>query len=133
MAAGIVVVLLVVMGLILVRCGHSFATISVGEAWNEVRNDSTAILLDVRSESEYRGELGHLGGAVLIPFENLEQRVGELMPYKTQTIIVYCRSGRRSANAAEFLAQRGFRVRNLEGGILKWRDAGFPVINEQSR
>jgi rhodanese-related sulfurtransferase len=133
MMAGIVVVLLVLIGVILAQCGHSYATISVGAAQNELGNDSTVVILDVRAESEYRGELGHLAGALLIPLENLGQRVEELEPYKTKTVIVYCRAGRRSANAAEFLAQRGFHVYNLEGGILKWRDAGFPVINEQGR
>jgi adenylyltransferase/sulfurtransferase len=58
-------------------------------------------------------------GARLIPLGELGDRIGELDP--SANIVVHCRSGGRSARAAESLARAGFHsVRNLEGGILAW-------------
>ncbi len=90
--------------------------------------DSSVVLLDVRTWSEYAGELGHLARARLIPVAELESRIGELDSLRT--IIVYCRAGRRSLTAAGILQRHGFRVRDIEGGILKWIDAGYPVVHE---
>lgn len=133
MMAGIVVLILVVIGVILSQRGRGFETVSAQEAQKLLSADTTVVLLDVRTEAEFQGELGHLAGAILIPIEDLEKRLEELSAVKGRTIIAYCRSGRRSANAAALLAQRGFTVYNLEGGILNWRAAGFPVINEHSK
>jgi len=130
MTAGIIVLILVVLGVILAQCGHGFETVTAEDAHKQLAGDSTIVLLDVRSASEYNGESGHLAGAILIPVQDLEQRAGELERFRGRTIIAYCRSGRRSANAATFMTQRGFRVENLEGGILKWSDAGYPVVKE---
>jgi rhodanese-related sulfurtransferase len=66
----------------------------------------------------------------LIPVEDLERRIGELAGIKGKLIIAYCRSGRRSRNAATFLQGKGFRVLNMEGGILAWGKEGLPVERE---
>ena len=50
---------------------------------------------------------------------------------KDKTIAVYCRSGRRSANAAGKLADVGYKCVNLKGGILAWKEANMPVIKEE--
>lgn len=133
MTGRIAVFIVAVIGVTLSHCGRGVETIAADEARNQLVNDTTIVLLDVRTESEYRGEAGHLANALLIPFQDLEKRLGELTLYKGRTIIVYCRSGHRSANAAAFLAQHGFRVYNLEGGILRWNEAGYPVVKEQER
>lgn len=74
------------------------------------------LLLDVREREERA--ICDIGG-VLIPIDDLPRRVGELDP--NREIVVYCRSGSRSAMAVEFLMARGFRdVKNLAGGILAW-------------
>ena len=79
--------------------------------------DEGAVLLDVRSEEEYQA--GHLPGAILIPHDQLATRMDEL-PLRSQAIVVYCRSGGRSARAKSVLTQRGYdRVMNL-GGIQDW-------------
>ena len=75
---------------------------------------------------------GHIKGAILIDqFQNdfVEQAQAKLP--KDKTIAVYCRSGRRSANAAGKLADVGYKCVNLKGGILAWKEANMPVIKEE--
>ena len=80
-------------------------------------------ILDVREPNEYH--ICNIPGATLIPLGELPERVGELD--NGWDIVVHCRSGVRSAKAANFLRQSGFkRVRNLTGGILDWIDKVDP-------
>jgi rhodanese-related sulfurtransferase len=88
-------------------------------------------MLDVRTPEEYSA--GHLRNALLLPVEDLERRVDELEGEKGKLIIAYCRSGRRSRNAATFLQGKGFHVLNMEGGILAWSGEGLPVVREEAR
>lgn len=83
-------------------------------------------LLDVREPDEYAE--GHLPGAVNISV-NSEDFVPavEKRFEKSKPIYVYCRSGRRSLKAAELLAAKGYRMINLEGGILDWQQKALPV------
>jgi len=81
------------------------------------RGDSP-VVLDVREVQEYK--INRIPGSVLIPLGELPQRVGELDP--SREIVAQCKSGVRSAKAAEFLRQKGYRVKNLKGGILRWID-----------
>lgn len=75
-------------------------------------------LLDVRQDWEY--EEAHLPGALHLPLPALAERLGELD--RGKPVLAYCRSGRRSAAAAAFLAGQGFaRVLNLAGGITAWQ------------
>lgn len=101
--------------------------ISAREARELLERDSTAVLLDVRNPEEFHGPLGHLRGAILIPLDSLERESARLEAVRGRTIVVYCRSGRRSMNATAFLRQRGFDALNLEGGILSWREFTYPV------
>lgn len=76
-------------------------------------------LLDVREAEEVA--VARIEGAHWIPLAELEARIDELVPQKTRSIVVHCRSGVRSAQAARILAERGFsRVENLDGGIQAW-------------
>jgi rhodanese-related sulfurtransferase len=95
-----------------------------------MRNDPSVVLLDVRTENEYRSDSGHLEHSLLIPVQELAHRIGELARYKTRTIIAYCRSGNRSGVAAAFLAKNGFTAMNMEGGMLKWNVENLPVVRE---
>jgi len=81
-------------------------------------NPEEIILLDVRTEGEYNAE--YIPGAINIPLSDLESRIDELDSSKA--IIVYCKSGGRSRTASETLAQRGFVVYNMEGGINAWKE-----------
>ena len=70
------------------------------------------------------GNLGHLKGATLFTLGDIESRLGEIEEYKNKTMIVYCRSGARSARASEILASNGFTgVKNMTGGMLGWNNA----------
>ena len=81
-------------------------------------NPEEIILLDVRTEEEYNAE--YIPGAINIPLSDLENRIEELDSSKA--IIVYCKTGSRSRTASETLAQRGFIVYNMEGGINAWKE-----------
>jgi len=95
------------------------ASISVLEARERISRDSV-LVLDVRTPPEFTGPLGHINGAILIPLQELEQRLDELEPYKQEDIIVVCRSGNRSGKATIVLQKKGFKAINMEGGMLKW-------------
>jgi rhodanese-related sulfurtransferase len=87
------------------------------------------IILDVRTREEF--DSGHLDSALLIPVEELETRYVELS--KNIPVIVYCRSGRRSATAAALLVSKGFsKVYDMTGGINAWTGKGYPVIIENA-
>lgn len=80
--------------------------------------DEQAVLLDVRSPEEFDSK--HLDGALNIPVDELEGRLKELEAHKAVPIVVYCRSGMRSAKARKILLASGFsRVENL-GSLDNW-------------
>jgi len=76
------------------------------------------LLLDVREPHEFQEQ--NLGGT-LIPLGDLMMRVSEINDWKNKTVVVHCRSGKRSAMAQQLLQKVGYQdVHNLEGGILAW-------------
>jgi sulfur-carrier protein adenylyltransferase/sulfurtransferase len=83
-------------------------------------------VLDVREPHEY--QICNIGGH-LIPLGDLSRRVNELD--SSQEIVAHCRSGKRSAEAVEFLRKAGFRkLWNLKGGILAWSDEVDPSVHK---
>jgi len=80
------------------------------------------VVLDVREPQEY--QINRIDGSVLIPLGELGQRYGELDP--SVEIVAQCKTGNRSGKAADFLRQKGYRVKNLKGGILDWIDKVDP-------
>lgn len=112
-------------------CTHNdnIVSVSASEFEKEIKSD-TVQLVDVRTPQEYAE--GHIDGALNInvqsdDFKELAQR--ELS--KDSTVLVYCRSGRRSLDAAEILTSVGYKVVNLKGGIIEWKEDGLPVVSEQ--
>lgn len=91
--------------------------------------DTNVVVLDVRTAEEYSD--GHLEKAVNINQAQSDfiQKVKEALPTE-KTIAIYCRSGRRSANAAGRLAAEGYKCVNLKGGIIAWKEAGMPVTTD---
>ena len=83
------------------------------------------VILDVRSREGYAA--GHLPGAVNIPFEELPARLRELP--KQQDVITYCWDVTclLCTKAAYLLASKGYRAKEMIGGIAEWENAGFPV------
>jgi rhodanese-related sulfurtransferase len=77
------------------------------------------IMLDVRQPEEHAEK--NIPHAMLIPLNELPNRLDELEPYKGREIVVYCRSGNRSGQAIHFLEASGYkRLKNLKGGMLQW-------------
>ena len=76
------------------------------------------ILLDVRTQEEY--DLGHIPGAILIPTEVIADEAEKTLKDKNQLILVYCRSGRRSKEAAQKLVDLGYTNVKEFGGINDW-------------
>jgi len=95
----------------------------------ELMEDANVVVLDVRTAEEFKE--GHLEGAVNIDQAQSDfiQKAKESLP-ANKTIAIYCRSGRRSASAAGKLAAEGYKVVNLKGGILAWKEAKMPVTTE---
>lgn len=85
--------------------------------------ESDHVLLDVRTLGEF--ESGHISGALNIPVEELAQRIAEVPTDKT--VVVYCRSGNRSAQALRILTRAGYTPVYDLGGIIQWQAAGLPV------
>ena len=111
-------------------CGHVNCENYDVKEFAELIADSSVVILDVRKADEFAE--GHIKGAVLIDqFQSdfVEQAQAKLP--KEKTIAVYCRSGRRSANAAGKLADIGYKCVNLKGGILAWKEANMPVIKDE--
>jgi rhodanese-related sulfurtransferase len=86
------------------------------------------MLLDVRELDEWAA--GHIPGAVHIPMGELAGRLDEIP--RDRDVVVLCRSGGRSASVTKYLAQGGWRVRNLAGGMSTWAAHGRPMVSESS-
>ena len=86
--------------------------------FEQLIKDNKIQLVDVRTVAEYSE--GH------VMDENFAAAVDELLQ-KDQPVAVYCKSGRRSRNAAKLLVKKGFKVYNLDKGILNWIDEGMEI------
>lgn len=129
-AQGLFVSALVVFGVVFFGQPGNKKAVSVENAQAMIVKDSSVVILDVRTPAEYTGELGHVKHSILIPIQELEQRLGELDSCKGRTILAICRTGRRSGNATEILAPHGFKVLNVEGGMVQWNAKQLPVEKE---
>jgi rhodanese-related sulfurtransferase len=91
-----------------------------------VLNKEDGLVLDVRDDSEVRQ--GRIKGARHIPLKELKDRMGELQKFRDKPVVVYCRTGNRSAQASEVLTGNGFtNVINLQGGVVAWQNANLPL------
>ena len=102
---------------------------AVAVAW--LTATPAAQVLDVRTKEEFAG--GHLARATVIPWtdKNFSARAAKELDLH-KPVLVYCGSGRRSTQAAAALTKLGFtEVRNLEGGILAWQQAGKPICKPE--
>lgn len=97
----------------------TYYQITQEEAKRIMDEESDYIIVDAREQSEY--DEGHIKGAIVIPYTEIEQKAEELLPNKSQLILVYCRSGRRSKIAAQSLANMGYKNVKEFGGIIDWQ------------
>ena len=124
----IITFLLTVLGLTS-ACGQKNYEDADVNGFAELIAKPDVVVLDVRTAEEFKE--GHLANAQNIDVKQsgfLEKSKTSLP--KGKTIAVYCRSGRRSADAASQLAAEGFKVVNLKGGIMAWKAADMPVTTD---
>ncbi len=107
-----------------------YAQISQDEAKLMMKDDDGHVILDVRRADEYAK--GHIPGAILIPNEEIGTEQPEELPDKNQIILVYCRTGRRSKEAAQKLADMGYVNVYEFGGIEDWTGDIVTDDNEDS-
>jgi rhodanese-related sulfurtransferase len=104
---------------VLSACGNGmegYQDVSTEEA-KELIDNQEVVVLDVRTTEEFQA--GHIPNATLLPLQELEQRLSELI--KDESYLVVCRSGNRSAQASEILTNNGFKnIYNMTGGMGSW-------------
>ena len=112
--------LLLALVLLLTACAQavSYEQITQEEAKQIMDTTNGYILLDTRTREEYNQS--HIPGALLIPHTEIAQRAADELPDKDQLILVYCRSGNRSKQASEILAELGYTNVKEFGGINTW-------------
>ena len=117
---------LLLAALMLTACGQdtenereaTYMSITAEEAKKIMDTEEGYIILDVREQNEY--DAGHIPGAILIPYTQIEEMANDMLPDQEQLILVYCRSGRRSKIAAEALVELGYTNIKEFGGISDW-------------
>ena len=96
----------------------TYRQITQDEARELMQADNGSVTVDVRRQDEY--DSGHIPGAILIPNESIDTAQPEALPDLDQIILIYCRSGRRSKEAAQKLADMGYTNIYEFGGIIDW-------------
>ena len=97
------------------------------ELKDKMDKNENFVLVDCREQEEW--DEGHIPGAKFMPLSKFDELYSEL---KTDdNIIVYCRSGKRSMKACQFLMENDYEnLTNVEGGILDWVNSGFPLTQD---
>jgi rhodanese-related sulfurtransferase len=102
-----------------------YGDVTVDAAKSLIESNTTLVIVDVRTQDEY--ESGHIEGAILIPVSELEERLDELST--EDELLIYCRTGNRSANAVTILQENGFtQIFHMNNGIAAWIHAGYPTV-----
>lgn len=103
-----------------------FPSLSADEFERLIENDRDIQRVDVRTVAEYSE--GHIPGSININiFDDEFSAMADKALDKSKPVAVYCKSGRRSRNAARLLAEKGYKVYNLDKGILNWIDLGKDI------
>ncbi len=120
-----VILLAGILGILLLACSDTkedketvYMNITAEEAKKIMDTEPEYVILDVRTEEEFAQ--GHIPGAILIPDYEIREEAESSLPDKNALILVYCRSGRRSKNAAQILVELGYTNIREFGGILDW-------------
>ena len=116
-----------ILSLLIAGCGQSDETwVDPVELYGLVQEQRSPVVLDVRSPQEYR--MGHVPGALNIPYTELAAQLPRLEQMKQSEVVVYCEVGARARYADRLLRGAGFsQVRRLRGDMAGWRNNGLPV------
>ncbi len=101
---------------------------------NRMDAGEDVLVIDVRSASEFTGDLGHVPGALNLDAATLADRLGDLgeklAPHKKDPVVVTCRTHNRSPRAARLLSKAGFEdIAVMKDGMSGWNRAGYPTRN----
>ena len=114
------------------RTAGGYAEISPTVAAEMILDSTQVVVLDVRSEPDFRGPEGHIAGSLNAPLDTIERQLPELLPYQNQTVLVYGETSTDGAVAAKLLTVAGFRnVVHVQGGIKGWIERGYRTVNAQ--
>ena len=123
--AGIVLIIFASAYVYFLTPTQEYADVTVAEAKALIEGKPDLVILDVRNPSEF--DDGHIEGAINIPVDYLAGRLDELS--EDDELLVYCRTGNRSARAVGILEDAGFtKIFHMDAGITGWLDAGYPVV-----
>ena len=93
--------------------------ISIDESKKLINDGEVTLILDVRNEDEFAE--GHLKNAIQIPVKELKENLSDIEKFKDELVLVYCRSGKKSAEAINILKENGFKnLVHMKDGISKW-------------
>ena len=93
-------------------------TMTTQELQNKLNAKENFVLLDVRTQEEYNA--GYIAGAILLPYDEIKAKATIVLPDKEKEIVLYCRSGRRSAIAKKALLDLGYQKVIDFGGVKRW-------------
>ncbi len=101
--------------------------ISQSELSDMIEGGDDFLLVDVRTEGEYT--MGHLPGAIVIPYDEFDTRYQEILEFKDRSVVLYCHVGGMGDYAGRVLLKNGFtNVKNLDGGINGWIKSGGKTV-----
>ena len=125
-----ITILIIPLLILNIGCGQKSAnTITPEQLKQKLDNHENMLLIDVRTQAEYTGELGHIDGTVLLPVQDISSWIKDYQNDKNKEIIMICRSGNRSGRATQYFLEHGFKkVYNMAGGMIAWNKAGYPVV-----
>lgn len=94
-------------------------SLSQDKAYEQLTNDTSIKLVDVRTKEEFRD--GHIKGSVNVPLDTIPSKFAGLFPNKDQKIFIVCYSGARASDATSYLAKIGYTNVSNIGGVASWR------------
>ena len=116
----ILMIALVIGGLFMfMQSGNANQTMKYEELQNKLNAQENFVLLDVRTQEEF--DAGHIAGAILLPYDEINLKAATVLPDKEKEIVLYCRSGRRSAIAKKALVELGYKDVEDFGGSNRWK------------
>ena len=111
------------------RENGGFAVVRPQVANEMILDNPQIVAIDFRPTEEYRGNVGHLAGALSVPLDSIEQRLPELVPYTNSTVLVYGGTVDEAQRGARLLVIAGFRnVVLINGGIDRWIELGYKTV-----
>ncbi|RLF38685.1 MAG: hypothetical protein DRN00_03595, partial [Thermoplasmata archaeon] len=103
-----------------------FVSVSTEEAKELIEDNPSIVVVDIRPWEDYSRE--HIKGAISIPYTGCPSCFVERMePFRNETILLYCESGKTSRIVCQVLVENGFSVYNLDGGFNGWKEKGYPT------